>query len=109
MDTILQNPWLQGTAIGLLLLAGGVAIRILYHELKKWQDSYVALVKTSMEQNSQIVESIRQQTEVVEQLGDVVKDHSTLLKANNEAIEDLAKHFDLKSIISEVIREAKNN
>jgi len=108
MDTILQNPWLQGTAIGLLLLACGVALKILYHELKRWQDSYIALVKTTLDQNSQLVASIRQQTEVVENLGEILQAHTKILETNEDSIRQLTKHFDIKSLVIEALRDASN-
>ena len=104
MDSIINSSWIQGTALGILILGGSLIIRFLAKELKLWQEKYLALVKETAGQQQAQYNTLELLNEAVDDLARAMDENKTLQMQVLQRLESVMSNLDVKKLIEEIGR-----
>lgn len=103
MEPIVNNPWVQGTALGALIAVGVWMIRYLAKEVSSWQDRYISISEKAVGQSVEMLTTLHDLVVKVDTLKTSLEKNMEIQTNTLATIEELAHGLDVKDMLTEAI------
>ena len=107
MEPIVNNPWVQGTALGALLVVGVWMIRYLAKEVTSWQDRYISISEKAVGQSVELLTTLHDLVVKVDDLKAALEANMKIQTDTLTTIEELAEGLDIKDMLAEAVAATK--
>lgn len=107
MEPIVNNPWVQGTALGALLVVGIWMIRYLAKEVSSWQDRYISISEKAISQSVELLATLHELVGKVDSLRSTLEINAKIQTDTLTTIEELSQGLDIKSLLEEAMQATR--
>lgn len=103
MEPIVNNPWVQGTALGALIVVGIWMVRYLAKEVASWQTRYISISEKAVGQSVEMLTTLHDLVVKVDGLKASLEENMKVQTDTLTTIEELAHGLDVKEMLAEAI------